>query len=127
MKKVTKGGVTIKMWDLGGQPRFRSLWERYCSNVQAVVYVVDSADVVLIELAKTELHSLLEKPRLAGIPLLVLGNKNDLPGAVGTAELIERLGLKGLKEREVCVYSISCKVKSNIDITLEWLTRHAKS
>ena len=29
-----------------------------------------------------------------GIPLLVLGNKNDLPGALGTQELIERMGLK---------------------------------
>jgi hypothetical protein len=29
--------------------------------------------------------------------------------------------------REVCVYSISCKNQSNIDITLEWLTKHAKS
>ena len=44
MRKVTKGAVTIKMWDLGGQPRFRSLWERYCRGVQAIVYVVDAAD-----------------------------------------------------------------------------------
>lgn len=29
--------------------------------------------------------------------------------------------------REVCVYSISCLRQSNIDITLEWLTRHAKT
>ena len=26
------------------QPRFRSMWERYCRGVQAVVYVVDAAD-----------------------------------------------------------------------------------
>jgi hypothetical protein len=26
------------------QPRFRSLWERYCRGVQAIVYVVDAAD-----------------------------------------------------------------------------------
>ena len=25
MKKVQKGGVSIKMWDMGGQPRFRSV------------------------------------------------------------------------------------------------------
>lgn len=35
----------MKMWDLGGQPRFRSLWERYCRGVQAIVFVVDAADV----------------------------------------------------------------------------------
>lgn len=28
MRKVTKGNVSIKLWDLGGQPRFRSMWER---------------------------------------------------------------------------------------------------
>ena len=38
MKKVTKGNVTIKLWDLGGQPRFRSMWERYCRAVSAIVY-----------------------------------------------------------------------------------------
>jgi len=44
--------------------------------------------------ARSELHDLLAKPSLAGIPLLVLGNKNDLPDALGTPELIERLDLK---------------------------------
>ncbi|MCL7022554.1 hypothetical protein MKW94_016962 [Papaver nudicaule] len=36
MRKVTKGNVTIKLWDLGGQPRFRSMWERYCRAVSAI-------------------------------------------------------------------------------------------
>ena len=39
MRKVTKGKVTIKLWDLGGQPRFRSMWERYCRGVNAIMYV----------------------------------------------------------------------------------------
>lgn len=30
MRKISKGNVTIKLWDIGGQPRFRSMWERYC-------------------------------------------------------------------------------------------------
>merc|ERR1712070_1317669 len=82
MKKVTKGNVTIKLWDIGGQPRFRSMWERYCRGVNAIVYVVDAADADSIAVSKTELHELLAKPALEGIPVLVLGNKNDLPDAV---------------------------------------------
>lgn len=35
--------------------------------------------------------------------------------------------LQSIRDREVCVYSISCKKQHNIDITLEWLTRHAKN
>lgn len=127
MRKVTKGAVTIKLWDLGGQPRFRAMWERYCRGVQAIVYVIDAADQEGLEQAKQEFHELLAKPSLASIPVLLLGNKNDLPGALSVEDLIDRLDLKGLKDREVAVYSISCKSQKNIDITLEWLTKHAKS
>ncbi|DBA96453.1 hypothetical protein WJX77_002454 [Trebouxia sp. C0004] len=127
MRKVTKGAVTIKLWDLGGQPRFRSMWERYCRGVQAIVYVVDAADHDGLDSGRQELHELLQKPSLAHTPLLVLGNKNDLPGALSTTELIERLDLKALQDREVCVYSISCKNQTNIDKTIEWLMKHAKS
>ncbi|GLC35909.1 ADP-ribosylation factor-like protein 8A [Pleodorina starrii] len=127
MRKMTKGGVTIKMWDLGGQTRFRSLWERYCRGVQAIVFVVDAADVDSVPQAARELHALLEKPSLKGIPLLVLGNKNDLSGALSVAQLTDMMNLKALTDREVCIYSISCKRQNNIDITLDWLTRHAKA
>lgn len=125
MRKVTKQGVTIKMWDLGGQPRFRSMWERYCRGVNVIVFVVDSADYDGIDVAKQDLHDLLGRASLHGIPLLVLGNKNDLPGSISSQELISRLELRDLKDREVCLYSISCKNHSNIDITLSWLAKHS--
>lgn len=100
MRKVTKGKVTIKLWDLGGQPRFRSMWERYCRGVHAIVYVVDAADPDNIAVSKTELHDLLAKPALERIPVLVLGNKNDLPEALSVDELIDKLNLKALINRE---------------------------
>eukprot|EP00160_Parvularia_atlantis_P008019 Unigene1723_Nuclearia_a/m.5295 Unigene1723_Nuclearia_a/g.5295 ORF Unigene1723_Nuclearia_a/g.5295 Unigene1723_Nuclearia_a/m.5295 type:complete len:186 (-) Unigene1723_Nuclearia_a:127-684(-) len=127
MRKVTKGNVTMKLWDIGGQPRFRSMWERYCRGVNAIVFVVDSADHEKLDAAKTELKNLLEKPQLASIPILVLGNKNDLPNALAVEGVIEKMDLKAISNREVCCYSISAKNAVNIDITLQWLTKHAKS
>jgi len=127
MKKVTKGNVTIKMWDIGGQTRFRSMWERYCRGVNAIVYVVDAADSEKFNLSIKELNELLQKPTLAGIPLLVLGNKNDLPEAISAEELTERFGLKDIEGREVCCYSISAKNNVAIDVTLQWLIKHSKS
>ncbi len=44
-----------------------------------------------VDAAKQELHTLLAKDQLAGIPVLVLGNKNDLPNAMGVEQLIEAL------------------------------------
>ncbi|XP_061051541.1 ADP-ribosylation factor-like protein 8B isoform X2 [Eubalaena glacialis] len=69
MRKVTKGNVTIKIWDIGGQPRFRSMWERYCRGVNAIVYMIDAADREKIEASRNELHNLLDKPQLQGIPI----------------------------------------------------------
>ena len=42
-------------------------------------------------------------------------------------ELIERLELKSLTNREVCCYSISAKNAVNIDITMDWLIKHSKT
>eukprot|EP00994_Dinema_validum_P001217 NODE_1244_length_1040_cov_172.588295_g953_i0.p1 GENE.NODE_1244_length_1040_cov_172.588295_g953_i0~~NODE_1244_length_1040_cov_172.588295_g953_i0.p1 ORF type:complete len:192 (-),score=34.58 NODE_1244_length_1040_cov_172.588295_g953_i0:416-991(-) len=125
-RKVSKGNVSIKLWDIGGQPRFRAMWERYCRGVNAIVYVVDSADSNSLGAATTELHELLSKPALAAIPLLVLGNKSDLTNALKTQDLIDAMDLKSIKGREVCCYSISAKNEVNIDVTLDWLIKHSK-
>lgn len=129
-------------WDLGGQPRFRSMWERYCRGVNAIVYVwfacdgrpsfahasrfiVDSADKEALPVAGEELKLLLEKPALEGIPLLVLGNKSDLPNKLSVDELIEALDLKSVSHREVSCYGISAKEETNLDAVLQWLIARA--
>jgi len=125
MKKVTKGNVSIKLWDIGGQPRFRSMWERYCRGVNAIVFVVDGADSEKFDSAKKELVDLINKPQLQGIPLLILGNKNDLSECVSAEELIKIMELDSIQGRDVCCYSISAKNYVNIDRVLEWLIKHA--
>ncbi|OIV94688.1 hypothetical protein TanjilG_25912 [Lupinus angustifolius] len=150
MRKVTKGNVTIKLWDLGGQPRFRSMWERYCRAVSAIVinycvynvihmfdmipsvvielsYVVDAADPDNLSISRSELHDLLSKPSLSGIPLLVLGNKIDKPGAMSKQALTDQMDLKLIIDREVCCFMISCKNSTNIDSVIDWLVKHSKS
>eukprot|EP01002_Notosolenus_urceolatus_P008800 NODE_3330_length_943_cov_12.856823_g2774_i0.p1 GENE.NODE_3330_length_943_cov_12.856823_g2774_i0~~NODE_3330_length_943_cov_12.856823_g2774_i0.p1 ORF type:complete len:214 (+),score=49.87 NODE_3330_length_943_cov_12.856823_g2774_i0:215-856(+) len=127
-RKVTKGNVNIKLWDIGGQQRFRQMWWRYCRGVDVIVFVVDAHDEENIPTAKDELHELLSHNLVQpNIPVLVLGNKNDLPNALTAEQLIASLDLNSLgPQREVCCYSISCKNVVNIDITLQWLLKHAK-
>lgn len=59
---------------------------------------------------------------MAGIPLLILGNKNDVDGALTEEELIEELNLRVITNRKIACFSISTKTSLNIDITLKWLT-----
>jgi ADP-ribosylation factor-like protein 8 len=119
------------------------MWERYCRNVNAIVYeprihhnvanankrrfIVDAADHEAIPVATKELHALLEKPGLNGIPLLVLGNKSDLPEKLGVDELIDQMNLKAFSGRETSCYGISAKEETNLDAVLQWLiARKAK-
>lgn len=54
-------------------------------------YVVDAADHENISISKSELHDLLSKPSLNGIPLLVLGNKIDKAGALSKPALTDQM------------------------------------
>jgi ADP-ribosylation factor-like protein 8 len=166
MRKVRSGNTTIKVWDIGGQPRFRSMWERYCRGVSAIVFVVDSsvplpsstskqtaasastsppahsdappsaaasaqkvdaatgastASPSAWTVATEELHALIERPHLAGVPLLVLATKNDIMGAARVDDVIRVMKLDTIANREVSCYSISSKNQVNIDVTLKWL------
>ncbi|KAI4525268.1 P-loop containing nucleoside triphosphate hydrolase protein [Schizophyllum commune Tattone D] len=121
-RKVRKGNVSLKIWDVAGQPKFRSMWERYCSGVDAVVFVVDSADREKFNTARFELHQLLHQQTLTGVPLLVLGNKNDVDGHAGVKELIKALQLDKISDRPVSCYSCSMKSQHNLDIVLQWLS-----
>lgn len=57
---------------------------------------MDSADKDKFETAKNELHNLLLKPQLQNIPLLVLGNKNDLAESLTVEQVIEILYVAAL-------------------------------
>ena len=81
----------MNVWDLGGQKRFRESWETYCRQSDVIVFVCDSVDLSNLAESRDNLHELLEWPSLDGIPLLILGNKNDLEGALTEEELIEEL------------------------------------
>jgi len=82
------------------------MWERYCRGVSAVVFVVDSAVPIpstsssdnaspstnatdVWNIATEELHALISRPPLAGVPLLVLATKNDVAGAATVDEVIK--------------------------------------
>jgi len=120
-RKVRKGNITLKIWDVAGQPRYRSIWERYCNGMDAVVFVVDSMDKEKFDTARFELHQLLAQPTLNGVPLLVLGNKNDLDGHAPVNELIKALRLDKIQNRPVSCYSCSMKSQHNLDIVMQWL------
>ena len=121
IRAVKKGKINLKIWDLGGQRKYRDSWEKYCASSDCIIYVLDAAERDSLEKAKQQLNQLLAWESLDGIPLLVLGNKNDLEGALKEHEIIEYMELKNITDRKVGCYSISAKNMQNLDVTIKWL------
>ena len=55
--------------------------------------MVDSSDRKRVAEAAAELHSILSEDSMLGVPVVVLANKQDLPGVMSPAELVKRMGL----------------------------------
>ena len=86
---------------------------------------MDAADRAALPVAKEELHELMNKETLNGIPLLVLGNKSDLQDKLSVDDLIHAMDLKTITHREVSCYGISAKEETNLDAVLHWLIARA--
>lgn len=101
--------------------KFRNMWERYCRDVNAIIFVVDAADREALPVANDELHALLSHESLASVPLLVLANKSDLKDKMSVDEVIEGLDLKKIMRRELSCYGVSAKEETNLEAVLQWL------
>jgi ADP-ribosylation factor protein 1 len=97
VETVEYKNLKFTMWDIGGQDRLRPLWKHYFMGTHAVIFVVDSNDQERVGQARDEIHKMLSEDELRNAALLVFANKQDLPNALGCAELSKRLGLNSLK------------------------------
>jgi ADP-ribosylation factor-like protein 8 len=115
VKVMQKGGVTTKIWDLGGQAKYRTEWSRYTRGCDVIVFVVDTTAPNELPTAKKELHQLLEDRDLARLPLLVLANKIDLGPKVTEPELIKGLNLDYITENPWLIIPVSAKDGTNVE------------
>jgi len=93
-EKVFVGRRAVNLYDVGGGPRIRGIWKRYLAEVHGAVVVVDAADEARLDDARAAVGDHLSDPLLQGKPVLVLANKQDVPGALSPAEVAQRLSLK---------------------------------
>ena len=100
--------VSFTVWDVNGSDKARSSWDRYFSGCDGLVFVIDGANEARFEEAKNELHRVLKSGEVAGLPLIVLVNKQDLPRAVRASDLVMKLGLdKSRMKRKIHVQGTS--------------------
>jgi len=114
-------GYTLNFWDVGGQKSLRSYWRNYFESTDGLVWVVDSADKMRLEQCKHEMSVLLEEERLAGATLLILANKQDLPGALSSQEIKTILDLDSIKTHHWSVVGVSAVTGERLISSIDWL------
>lgn len=113
--------LTMTIWDIGGQDKLRGLWHHYYENTQALIYVVDSADIDRMDIAREELFKALNSLELENAPLLVYANKQDLPEALTPDQIIEKLNLRSLKGRSWLVQGTTGTEGKGLTEGLDWM------
>jgi small GTP-binding protein len=93
VESVEYKNISFLVWDVGGQERLRMLWRHYYENCSALIFMVDSSDHSRIDLAREELHRLVQAKDLQNATILVFANKQDLPGALDAKSCAQRLQL----------------------------------
>jgi ADP-ribosylation factor protein 1 len=86
-------GITLTVWDVGGQDHLRTLWHHYFDNVDGLVFVIDSTDRYRLLLSKAELKGIYQHDSMKNAPLVVIANKQDSPDALSAEAIAEKLDL----------------------------------
>ncbi|GAA6225815.1 ADP-ribosylation factor-like protein 14 [Lates japonicus] len=96
--ETDRSSPSLTVWDVGGQKKMRPHWRHHYTDTAGLVFVVDSWDQERLDEARKELHRVLRFESLRGIPLVVLANKQDRPGALSPETLCLKLDLRRVCE-----------------------------
>jgi ADP-ribosylation factor protein 1 len=120
VEKVEYKNLRMTIWDIGGQDRLRPLWRHYYDNTNGVIFVVDSADDLRMDIAKKEIAKTMSEDSLRDAKLLVFANKQDMPNAMSGSEVANRLELRNFKQRW-WVQGTSATTGAGLYEGLDWL------
>ncbi|KAL0230573.1 hypothetical protein PCE1_004130 [Barthelona sp. PCE] len=129
------GSLKINCYDIGGQKTFRNLWNYYYDDTDAVVFVIDSADVNRLNCGgvgceegcvKCVLHESLSDPRLAECTVLLLINKQDLPDALDPREVVKVVELDKLTQTWFAQPCSALNDVRSIYLGFDWLANELK-
>ncbi|GAQ88964.1 ADP-ribosylation factor [Klebsormidium nitens] len=122
VEKFVLDGMALTVVDMSGQEKYVKLWESFYKDIQAVVFVVDSADRARLSAAKALLDSVLERPELEHLPLLVFANKADLVHALPAVQVAQVLAVdRPGKRRAWHISASSALTGQGLEEGIKWL------
>ena len=102
----------------------RTKWHQYYRRVSGIVWVIDSTDRRRMYETGLELRTVLEDAKLAGVPLLICANKQDLVTAMRADEITIELELHGIRNRNWHIQRCSALNGTGVEIGMKWMTQN---
>ncbi|KAI7863780.1 ADP-ribosylation factor [Spinellus fusiger] len=121
VETVRYKNISFDVWDMGGQDKIRPLWRMYLQNTQAIIFIVDSSDHDRMDDAREELWRILNEEKIHDALLLVFSNKKDLPNAMDTKEITEKLSLQSLPNKKWHIQATCATNGEGLYEGLNWL------
>ena len=100
--------VKLRLWDTGGQERFKSISQNTIKNCKGVVVVFDLTKKISFEKVTDWIEQVREITRK--VPVCLFGNKSDLSNREVTQEEIDKL----CKEQNLVYFETSAKNNTGI-------------
>ena len=122
---VLSDGTQLKVWDVGGRRDVREHWRVHYGKVKAIIFVIDAVDRHRLQENSIELRRLLDQPKLVGLPLLLLANKQDVAGALPASEIEACLHLGTIRDRAWNCMGCSAFRGDGFVRGLKWLASQA--
>lgn len=126
--RLPTGYEKLLVWDLGGAESLRSIWKRYATEAEALIWVVDASDPEAMEESRKCLQQVLKHENLTRAPLLVYATKQDAESALDPVKTSLRLDLLSDAEmRPQCVQPASVKTGRGVLEGLQWLVHRLRN
>eukprot|EP00697_Spironema_sp_BW2_P006017 gnl/Spiro4/18377_TR9836_c0_g1_i1.p1 gnl/Spiro4/18377_TR9836_c0_g1~~gnl/Spiro4/18377_TR9836_c0_g1_i1.p1 ORF type:complete len:293 (-),score=51.99 gnl/Spiro4/18377_TR9836_c0_g1_i1:128-1006(-) len=123
VENVQYRNVEFTLWDVGGNERIRPLFRHYYQNTQLVIWVIDSNDRERFDEMQRWFAEVMREEELRNSILLILANKQDLPGCLPISEIVERLHLHTLADRKWYIQACCAHTGDGLYEGLDWAVK----
>ncbi|KAL4480451.1 hypothetical protein ABPG74_020967 [Tetrahymena malaccensis] len=137
VEEIQIQNMKLKAFDLGGHEAVIKAWKKYYHNIDGIFFLIDSTNREKFQDSKQELQKILTCEELKNVPLVILGNKIDIPQAVSEEELrqchdlpdkqiLEKIDYEIVNDHPIKI--IMCSLSRNVGYLdgFTWLSKFIK-
>eukprot|EP01130_Rhizamoeba_saxonica_P003686 TRINITY_DN1537_c0_g1_i1.p3 TRINITY_DN1537_c0_g1~~TRINITY_DN1537_c0_g1_i1.p3 ORF type:complete len:153 (+),score=36.00 TRINITY_DN1537_c0_g1_i1:365-823(+) len=128
--KIDANVINLRIWDLGGEESLWSMWPKYYSNANGIIFVIDASNANSVRYSKQIFEDLANQGAFLSIPVLLVANKSDLGNTWNANDIREIFEINDKIPGQLLdcrVETCSCYTGEGIQRGIEWICEYMKT